>query len=331
MLRRHFLAALAACTAGRTVFAQQPARPKRIVHAGCVERSGSELAEVRRRRRAEWAKQGLVEGRDYYETLVFLCQPVPGEDERRQLQVVESRPDLIMVERGAYALHFSELTRDIPIVFHNVTDPVTWGLVESYGRPGRNLTGVSNGLIESMVKRIELLKEVRPNARRIAWLMARDNNPKPVQAFRDELSARAGKVGINLVDLELPVPERLTLDAVGKALCDAKVDGYLVYSSLPGVASEDFPSLQKRCGVPGFFGHARHVVNGGFASFGQSVEESIEHMFMIGARVLRGENPATIPVIQPARFDLAINLATARELRIDVPPAVIARAAEVIR
>ena len=311
-------------------FAQQPPRPKRITYAGCAQpKSERDLANVRRLRRARWAKHGLVEGRDYNETLVFLCQPDPAEDERRLRQVVEARPDLIIVERGSYAHGFMQLTRDIPIVFLNVTDPVAWGLVDSYRRPGRNLTGVSNGLLESMVKQIELLKEVRPKARRVAWSIGQGSGPKAVDAFRAELSARAAQMGLVLVDLPLPASaQNVTPDAFGKALCDTKADGFVLFSSLPGMP--EIASLQKRCGIPGFSSTPRQVVNGGFASYGHT-DDVFEQMLAISARVLRGENPATIPVMQPARFDLTINLAAARELGIDVPPSVIARATEVIR
>jgi putative ABC transport system substrate-binding protein len=311
-------------------FAQQPPRPKRITLAGCGQpKSEQELADMRRLIRARWAKHGLVEGRDYNETLVFLCQPDAAEDERRLRQVVEARPDLIIVERGSYADGLMRLTRDIPIVFFNVTDPVAWGLVDGYRRPGRNLTGVSNGLLESMVKRIELLKEVRPKARRVAWTNGQGSGPKAVDAFRAELSARAAQIGLVLVDLPLPASAQdVTPEAFAKALCDTKADGFVVYSGLPGLP--DMASLQKRCGIPGFSSSPRQVVSGGFASYGHS-ENAFEHALAISARVLRGEDPATIPVMQPARFDLTINLSAARELGIDVPPAVLARATEVIR
>jgi putative tryptophan/tyrosine transport system substrate-binding protein len=322
---------LALC--GADALAQAAGHPKRVVHYDhhFSQMSDEQLAKVRERRRTLWAKQGLVEGRDYVETFPTIK---PGALDglaaldRLAQEVVATRPDLIITRGGGNAALLRGLTREIPIVFYSVGDPVLYGLVESLRRPGGNVTGVSTADVDVMVKLLELIREVRPGARRVAWL----TNDLPefaaatrgiIQKVRERMQASAAALGLAIV--EIGPTDRMELDALEKALRGARVDAFVPY------AGWDWVTLQDRTGVPGFGQHL-FARNGGFAALGgpgqnRDPEQTIE----IAARVLRGESPATIPVRLPSKMELTVNLKAAKALGIAVPASLLMRADEIIR
>ena len=330
--RRLIVGCLGALMLAAPAVHAQPARPWRITYFMSVGRplSEVELGQSRIQGRQLWSKAGLLEGRDFYQTLVPSGRS-PEENEALMRSIVASRPDLILVQGGQNAAMFKRLAPDIPIVFFAVTEPVAWGLVASYQRPGGNLTGGASGAFVSMVKRIELLREIRLDARRVAWLSPDASWLSGIEGFRkqlaDRLEAAASERGLTLVNV--PVYRDSTVEALREALRTAKADGFFLDSVQPVLPEERWVDLQRAAAIPGLFNSPGIPRLGGFASYSQD-ENALEPALAIVARIIRGEKPAAIPVLQPARYRFVVNLGAARELGITVPPSVIVRADEVI-
>jgi len=325
---RCLLVALLAALPLPVVLAQDIGRPKRVVlFLSGDPVSGDKLAELQKRRLALWAKYGLVEGRDYVETPVWIGSPYWKQVLPRAREVIAGRPDLILAYSASSVGTLQSVTREVPIVFWDVADPVLSGLVETLRRPGGNITGVSGAQVDSMVKLLEIVKDVRPRARRVAWLTnsaPNDSGEVYVAKIRNRMLTAAAALGLELVEIAPTV--LMNLDAVEKALRAARADAFVPYAG-----EVDLVALQNRTGVPGF-GRGAFAVNGGFVALGgagqnRDPEQAIE----IASRILRGENPATIPVRQPSKFQLTVNLKAARALGIEVPASLLIRADEVIR
>lgn len=242
--------------------------------------------------------------------------------------VARSHPSVIVAAGGNIAaLAVKRATAAVPIVFTAVRDPVADGLVASLNRPGGNITGVAILAEELDTKRLQLLDEVAPSEGPISALINR-HNPSAVNQGQ-ALEAAARMVGrtirLRLVGTVGEIDE--TFAALGQ-----QRERRLVVASDPWFTSHraQIVDLATRHRVPCIFQWRQFAEAGGLASYGPDFSEAYRQAGILTGRVLRGEAPANLPVLQPTKFEFVINLSTARALGLTVPPAVLARADVVI-
>jgi len=219
-------------------------------------------------------------------------------------------------------------TKSIPVVFAIGGDPVEIGLVASLNRPGGNITGVTQQSVEVFAKRLELLHEMVPSAGSIALL----TNPTNKLTAEDETreAEKAARVhGVRLVVLR--ASSLSDLDMAFATLVKERAGGLLVSSDPFFVAKRDeVVALAARHAVPAIYHRREFTMAGGLTSYGPSLSEAAWQVGVYTGRVLKGEKPADLPVQRPTRFEMVINLKTARTLGIDVPTSILLRADEVI-
>jgi putative ABC transport system substrate-binding protein len=269
---------------------------------------------------ALFATHGLEHGKN----IQLLVVGYGGRENARESlarEVVAGHPDVIGVSGSHDALLLQRLTREVPIVFVNVADPVKLGLVQSFQRPGENVTGVSNRLLELVGKRIELLKELLPRARRIAVLM---NEGPDAPLVRAEVAPAANRAGLEWVEVEPG-----SADAARK-LGQSRAHGVVSFASWSRLHRAGLMAVLERLALPCIFPFNQSVTQGGLISLGERFREGEKRGTAIIARIVKGEKPGSIPIDQLSSIYLAVNLRTARALKIDIPPSIRLRADEVI-
>ena len=328
--RRTILAtpvALAALAAARTAGAQPARKVYRIGIlgiaaapnlAGPQPRSPTALAFLRGMR-----ELGYVYGEH------FVTEPRGSEGKPERFpslaaELVGLRMDAI-VATGTALPAVMQATSTIPIVMAASSDPVGSGYVQSLGRPGGNITGLSFQSTELTGKQMELLKELVPGAARVAVLW----NVAGILGWQAaEVAAR--KRGWKLLSLE--VRDAGEIEAVFKAATDARAGALLVYAagilfSNPGRVAE----LAARSRLPAMYDLRAYVEAGGLISYGANVNDIWRRAAGYVDKILKGAKPADLPVEQPTKFELVINLKTAKALGLTIPPSLLLRADEVIQ
>jgi putative tryptophan/tyrosine transport system substrate-binding protein len=219
-------------------------------------------------------------------------------------------------------------TLTIPIVFLSAGDPVERGLVASFSRPGGNLTGIAIMTSELTSKRLELLSELVPQARVIA-LLVNPNNLNTGPIIREMQDAARAK------GVRLPILKAATESEIGAAFASLVQlhAGALAIGGDPffNDRREQLVALAARHGVPAIYELRLFVVAGGLISYGPSLLAQYRQVGIYTGRILKGENPADLPVQQPTTFELVINLKTAKALGLVVPQLLLAQADEVIQ
>ena len=241
--------------------------------------------------------------------------------------LVSRKVDLIAAFTGAGALAAKRATATIPIVFEVGIDPVGAGLVASLAHPGGNLTGMSILFTELTPKLIELLSELVPQAKVIA-LLVNPSSPEAEPTIRDAEEAARAK------GLQLPILKASTegeMDAAFSSLGQLQA-GALVVGANPFFFArrEQFVARASRHAVPTIYFLRAFADDGGLMSYGPSIEAVYRQVGVYAGRILKGEKPADLPVQQPTKFELIINLKTAKALGLTVPQSLLARADEVI-
>jgi putative tryptophan/tyrosine transport system substrate-binding protein len=233
--------------------------------------------------------------------------------------IVASAPPAALAARAATSM--------VPIVFSSGIDPVKLGLVAGLNRPGGNITGVSHFSIALEGKRLELLHELIPNAAQIAVLV----NPTfaGAEAITDDMQAAARVLGLRLHVLNASTEQELdsAIASIGQVPARA-----LVVTSDPFFLSrrDRLVSVISRHAVPAIYQFREFVTAGGLVSYGANLADGYRLVGVYAGRIIKGEKPADLPVVQPSKFELVINLKTAKALGLDVPPTLLARADEVI-
>jgi putative tryptophan/tyrosine transport system substrate-binding protein len=220
-------------------------------------------------------------------------------------------------------------TSTIPIVFISGSDPVESGLVASLNRPGGNLTGVSSILSPLIPKQIGLLSELAPNAVLIGALV----DPEALGAMATfriaELEDAGRAVGQRLIILKASTDA--DIDVAFEAFIQQRVQALLVTPGPLFVTRMDrLIAFAARHSLPAMYSRRELVDAGGLVSYASSTAEGYRQLGIYAGRILKGEKPSELPVVQPTRFELVINLKTAKTLGLDVPPSLLARADEVI-
>jgi putative ABC transport system substrate-binding protein len=214
----------------------------------------------------------------------------------------------------------------IPIVFANVADPVSSGFVESLGRPGRNLTGMSLNVYELSAKRLQLLKEAFPKISRIAVVVAGESQ---VAAQFSEVERAARLFGMDTLSIHLEHRDNFarTFEALRKWGADSI---YVTETSTNFLNRFLLAEFAAKVRLPAIFGTRDYAEAGGLMSYGASYTASSRLAAVIVDKILKGAQPGDIPVEQPTIFELVINIKTARSLEIRIPPSIMVRADKVI-
>jgi putative ABC transport system substrate-binding protein len=225
------------------------------------------------------------------------------------------------------ALAAKAATATIPIVFSAASDPVGIGLVASLSRPGGNITGMSTLTTPLGSKGIDLLKELVPAARSLAYLV-NPTNPSGEGEIKQALAA-AGALGIELRVLKASTVDEL--DVAFAAFISQNADGLAVAGEpFFDTQRERIVALAARHGVVTSYAWRENVLAGGLMSYGNSLTDLYRQAAVYAGRILKGEKPADLPVMQPTKFELVLNLKTAKTLGLTFPPSLLARADEVI-
>ena len=237
--------------------------------------------------------------------------------------LVDRKVDVIVC--GGREVRAAKSATTIPIVFSTASDPVGIGLVASLAPPGGNVTGFSNITTELMPKRFELLSELVPQAGVIA-LLVHPNNPNTEPVIRVVQEAARVK-GMLLTILKAGTEGEI--DAAFASLIELHA-GALIVDTAYGFQREQLVALASRYAVPAIYESRTFVAAGGLISYGISISAAVRPAGIYAGRILKGEKPADLPVQQPTRFELVINLKSAQALGITIPPSILARVDEVI-
>ena len=269
---------------------------------------------------------GWTDGRN---VKIEIRWPVGDADRSRSAEeLVALAPDVILASTSSSVVALQRITRSVPIVFASVIDPVGAGFVASLSRPGGNTTGFSAFEYSLSGKWLELLKEIAPNLTRVAVLRdpalaAGIGQFAAIQAMAPPSS------GVELTTIDVRDPGEI--ERAITAFAAERNGGLIVTASQSAVIHRNLIiSLALRYGLPNIYPFRYYPASGGLASYGPDPID--EHRRAAGYvdRILKGEKPADLPVQAPTKYELVINLGTAKKLGLDVPTTVLARADEVI-
>ena len=241
-------------------------------------------------------------------------------------EFVQLKVDLIVAPSTPAVIAAKQATSIIPIVFAGAGDPVATGLVASLGRPGGNVTGLASQLVDTGSKRLELLREVVPSLRRLA-IMGNVGNPAIVLEMR-EVQATARALGLEATTFEILRAEDIA--PVLEALKGRVEALYLAPDPLLNSNRIRVSTLALGARLPTMYGVRDYVEAGGLMSYGANVVDQHRRAADYVDKILRGAKPGDLPVEQPTKFDLLINLTTAKVLGLTIPESFLLRADEVI-
>jgi putative ABC transport system substrate-binding protein len=268
---------------------------------------------------------GWNEGR----TIAIEYRWAEGREERfaeLAAELVRLKVDVIVTSGTPAVMASKQATSVIPIVFATAGDPVGNNLVASLARPGGNVTGLSNLISDTGGKRLEFLREVVPDLRRLA-IMANVGNPASVLEM-GEAQATARTLGLEVITSEIRRAEDIA--PAFEALKDRADALYVCADALVNTNRTRINILAVGARLPTMQGVREYVEAGGLMSYGPTLPDQFRRAADYVDKILRGAKPADIPVEQPTKFDLVINLTTAKALGLEVPPTLLARADEVI-
>jgi putative ABC transport system substrate-binding protein len=325
MRRRDFITLIGGAATGWPLVAraEQPATVARIGYLGLGPASA--LSSRVEALRAGLRDLGWVEGKN----LLFEFRWADNVDQLPSLaaDLVRMKVDVIFATSSTQVEAARQATKTIPIVFATHADPIGSGHVASLPRPGGNITGLSELTTEIDAKALEILKEVVPHSTRIGVLW-NPTTPSQVPGLQS-VKAAGERLGLALSIVSTATAE--DFDAAFASIARENVGGVFV---MPAPVTVSFRArlaelaLKRR--LPTIFGNKENVVAGGLMSYGVDRNDLTRRAALYIDKILKGAKPADLPVEQPTRFELVINLKTARALGIEIPPTLLARADEVI-
>ena len=323
MRRRQLLAALAACAG--LVRAQAPAPRWRIGYLGPSAETAPRLLAAFKE---GLAAQGYVEGRGLVVDYRWTNAGTRMNDEATLVasarEFVAKKADVIVASIDPAIFAARKAAGTTPVVMLNASDPVGLGFVASLSHPGGNVTGLTNQSSDLLEKKLQVLLEVVPGARRVAMLVSGPGK------LRDDTIARARAMASSR-GIALQVVEATTAPALDEAFAAMKrerAEALLVADTGGGVFFTERARLTELAlahRVPAMFANAELVEAGGLMSYAPDSVENYRRAAVFIDRILRGAKPADIPVEQPTKFELAVNMKTARALNIAFPPALLLR------
>jgi ABC-type uncharacterized transport system substrate-binding protein len=249
-----------------------------------------------------------------------------GRVRKDAMELVALAPDAILAESGVVTGVLQQVTRTIPVVFVNAIDPVGAGLVASFARPGGNITGFASYEFGLAAKWLELLKEIAPQVRRVAIL--RDPTVPAGSAPYGAIQGAAPSFGVEVVPID--TRDEGELEGAISAFARAQNGGLILVAPAFAPNRGLIVALAARYGLPAIYPIPRFVAAGGLVSYGPDGAEPMRGAAGYIDRILKGENPADLPVQAPTKYFLAVNLKTAKALGLMIPLSVLGRADEVI-
>jgi putative ABC transport system substrate-binding protein len=319
--------ALASAAAARSLHAQQKAMP--VVGLLSNVSPPANLGDlVRGPIHQGMGELGFVDGQNMvweYGWAEFDLDRLPA----LAADLVSRQVDVIVTDGGALSARAAKnATSTIPIVFTFVTDPVGAGLVASLARPGGNLTGFSDIVVEMQPKRLEIICELVPQATVIALLINPDNVAVGEKYIRLMQEAARTK-GVQLAVLKARTGDEI--DTAFASLGQLQAGGLIATpDAFLNSRIKQLAALASRYAIPAISQTRAFAAAGGLISYGVDVIAHYRQAGIYAGRILKGERPADLPVQQPTTFELVVNLKTAKELGLTVPPSILARASDVI-
>jgi putative ABC transport system substrate-binding protein len=310
-------------------FAARAQQESRIRKVGILRSSSANDAETQRQNatfRDAMRQLGWTEGRN----VRFEHRFADGEVARIRANAAElaaMHPDVILAVGDTGASAIQQATRAVPIVFLQVNDPVDRGLVANLARPGGNITGLTPSEFSIGAKMLEVLKEVAPGVAHAAAILAPDLGDqmgmwRAIEAAAPSLGVQVTMAGVHDVS---------QLEPAVQSFARGSNRGLIVLGNRVTITHRDATiALAARYRLPAVYSYRFFVADGGLASYGSDLTDQYRRAASYVDRILKGESPSMLPVQQPTKFELAINLKTAKALGLDVPPTLLARADEVI-
>jgi putative tryptophan/tyrosine transport system substrate-binding protein len=324
MRRRGFIAAVGGAVVGPLAArAQQPAKQPTIgfLGSGTLEGQGQWVAAFLQRLR----ELGWIEGRN----ITIAYRWAEGNSDRADelaAELVRRRVDVIVTYANPIVLAVKRSTSTIPIVFTAAADPLGTGLVSTLARPGGNVTGLSVEATDLGSKRLELLRDVVPNFHRLG-IMANVGNSASVLEMREVQSA-SGTLGLEVKTLDIRQAED-----IARAFDELKGHADALYVCIDTILFANrirIITFALAARLPTMFTTREAVKAGGLMTYGPSFPELFRRAGDYVDKILHGAKPEDLPVEQPTKFDLVLNLTTAKALGLSIPPTLLARADEVI-
>jgi ABC-type uncharacterized transport system substrate-binding protein len=329
MKRREFITLLGGAAVGWPLAAraQQPRRMRRIGVVTALRDDDPsmkrQLAEFRR----ALETLGWADGKDV-EFVYFYAAGSPERAREFAKDVIRIHPDVIVAHTTPATAALHQATRTVPIVFVSISDPVAGGFVTNLAHPGGNLTGFTNYEFSMGAKWLEILMEIAPATARVALMLNPDMATYYAEYLRPiETVALSKSVQATLA----PVRSSDEIESIITALAREAGGGLIVLPSAPITANiQAIIDLTSRYRLPAVYPFGSYARQGGLVAYGTSLDDLFRRSASYVDRILRGEKPAELPVQAPTKFELVLNLKTAKALGLDVPPTLLARADEVI-
>jgi putative ABC transport system substrate-binding protein len=330
MRRREFIALLSGAAAWPLAArAQQRGRVRRIGVLHAASESDPELVNYSSGFQEGLRALGWVGGQNVRVDERLASDP--NGIRSRAAELISLGPELIVTFSTPATNAIRQATRTVPIVFVAVSDPIGTGFVESFARPGGNITGFTNFEATMGSKWVELMRDIAPLIKRVAMLF----NPSTANAgasgglYLPSIQAATQVSGLELV--VSPVNEPPDIDSVFAAMAQGPPSGVIVMPNVfTAVNRERIVEQAARFRVPTVYPILHFVTTGGLVAYGVDNSDLFRRAATYADRILRGAKPADLPVQQPTKFELMINLKTAQALGLTVPPSLLARADKVI-
>ena len=303
--------------------AQQPAKIPRIgfLASGSPSTMSSRIEAFRQGLR----QLGYTEGQN----IIVELRYAEGNTKRfadLSAELVGLKVDVILTSSGAGALAAKTATLTIPIIFTSVGDPVADGLVKSFSHPGGNITGLTNLSLDLGGKRFELLKESFPKATRVAYLW---NPDRPATQLKDMQTA-AQAMGVRLLSLQ--VRGAADFDRAFELAVRERIHAFITWTNpLFSTHRDRIINFAAKNRLPAIFPTSEFTDAGGLMSYGPDSLATYRRAAVFVDKILKGTKPADIPVEQPMKFEFVVNLKTAKQIGVTIPPNVLVRAQRVIR
>jgi putative ABC transport system substrate-binding protein len=305
----------------------QAQQPKKVARVGSIWDSASSSAVAIKSFRERLLELGFIEGQN----IVIEYRYWDGKVERLPdlvAELVRLKCDVIFTAGGEAAKAAQNATKEIPIVIASTNDAVKSGFVASLARPGRNITGLTNMGPELSGKRLELLKETVPKLSRVAYLWSPTSSTAEDDLKETETVARSLRVGIQFLEVKKPDDFYGAFQAATQKRAEALM---VTGGGFFNFHHKQIIDLAAKNRLPAMYGNPRYVEAGGLMSYTNDRLDQYRRAADYVDKILKGAKPADLPVERPTKFELVINLKTAKQIGLTIPPNVLARADRVVK